>query len=87
MLWTSVSVAILILSTWTALLVAVNQVVGAARVSDVVFASVVAFLIVVNIYFSIRISELTEQNRKIAQEVAVMKMMNSEKVRSPGDQG
>ena len=87
LLWTSVSVAILILSTWTALLVAVNQVVGADKVSDVVFASFVGFLILVNIYFSIRISELTEQNKKIAQEIAVIKTTNAEKVRSPQDRG
>ena len=63
----------------TALLVAINQVVGAAKVSDVVLASFVALLIVVSIYYSIKISELAEQNRKIAQEIAVMKTVYSER--------
>jgi len=79
LLWIAVSATIVVLSTWTALLVAINQVVGAAKVSDVVFASFVALLIVVSIYYSIKISELAEQNRKIAQEIAVMKIVYSEK--------
>jgi hypothetical protein len=86
LLWISVSITIVVLSTWTALLVAINQVVGAAKTSDVVFASFVAFLIVVSIYYSIKISDLTEQNRKIAQEIAVIKTVNSEKARQPPDQ-
>ena len=85
LLWIFVSAAIVVLSTWTAVLVAVNQVVGAAKTSDVVFASFVAFLIVVSIYYSIKISELTEQNRKIAQEVALMRTVNSEEARSHPD--
>ena len=78
LLWTSVSIAIILLSTWTALLIAINQVVGAAKVSDVVLSAFIAFLIVVSIYYSIRISDLTEQNRRIAQEIAVMKVKTDE---------
>lgn len=87
LLWISVSISIVLLSTWTALLVTINQVVGAAKTSDVVFASFVALLIIVSIYYSIKISELTEQNRKMAQEIALIKTMNAEKARSPPDQG
>lgn len=86
LLWISVSITIVVLSTWTALLVAINQVVGAAKTSDVVFASFVALLIMVSIYYSIKISELTEQNRKIAQEIAVIKTLNSENARQTSDQ-
>ncbi len=78
LLWISVSIAIILLSTWTALLVTINQVVGAAKVSDVVFASFVALLIVVSIYYSIKISDLTRQNLKIAQEIAKMRAMKSD---------
>jgi len=86
LIWISVSITIVLLSTWTALLVAINQVVGAAKTSDVVFASFVALLIIVSIYYSIKISELTEQNRKIAQEIAVIKTINSEKARRPPEE-
>lgn len=79
LLWVAVSTAIILLSTWTALLVAINQIVGAARVSDVVLASFVTFLIVISVYYSVKISELSEQNRRIAQQLAVMSALNPEK--------
>ncbi len=72
LLWISVAVAIILLSTWTDLLVAINQIVAAAKVSDVVLAAFVTFLIMISIYYSVKISELAEQNRKIAQQLAVM---------------
>src|SRR5438874_10248361 len=82
LLWISVSIIIVLLSTWTGLLLAINEVVGATKVSDVVLASFVALLILVCIYYSVKISDLTEQNRKIAQEIAVMKTADSERVKT-----
>jgi hypothetical protein len=72
-LWLSVSAVVILLSVWTDLLLAVNWFVGAEKVSDVVLAAFVAFLLMVCIYFSVRLSELTEQNKRIAQEIALMK--------------
>ena len=74
LLWISVSVVIVLLSTWTHLLLAINWLVGAERVTDVVLAAFVAFLLVICIYYSVKISELTEQNKRIAQEIAIMKV-------------
>ncbi len=87
LLWISVSIAIVVLSTWTGLLIAIDQAVGAAKASDVVFAAFVAFLIVVSIYYSVKISELSEQNRKIAQEFALLKTTSQERLRPPPDNG
>lgn len=84
-LWVAVSIAIILLSTWTSLLIAINQIVGAARVSDVVLASFVTFLIVVSIYYSVKISELSENNRKIAQQLAVMSALNLKKTDAEND--
>jgi len=66
-----------VVSTWTDLLFAINLVVGAEKASDVVLASFVTFLLVVCIYYSIRLSDLAEQNKKIAQEMAVIKISAS----------
>jgi len=76
LLWISVSVAIVLLSTWTDLLLAINWFVGAERVTDVVLAAFVAFLLMICIYYSVKISELTEQNKRIAQEIAILKASN-----------
>jgi len=73
LLWIAVSIAIVLLSTWTGLLVAINQIVGAANVSNVVLAAFVAFLIIVSIYYSVKLSTLEKQNKRMAQEIAVTK--------------
>jgi len=53
---------------------AINWVVGAEKASDVVLAAFVVFLLLICIYYSIKISELAEQNEKLAQELALMKV-------------
>jgi len=73
LLWLGVSAVIVVLSTWTDLLLAVNWIVGAEKASDVVLAAFVAFLLLICIYYSVKLSELREQNKKIAQELALLK--------------
>ncbi len=79
LLWIGVSVAIILLSTWIGLLIAINQVVGAANVSNVVLAAFVAFLIVVSVYYSVKISSLEKQNKRLAQEIAVQRAVSQTK--------
>jgi hypothetical protein len=74
LLWLSVSAGIVLLSSWTDLLLAINWVVGAEKASDVVLAAFVVFLLLICIYYSVKISELAEQNEKSAQELALMKV-------------
>ena len=72
-LWLGVSVAVVLVATWSDLLLALKLAVGADNPTDVVFSAFLLFLLVVSIYYSMKISELTEQNRKLAQEVALLK--------------
>jgi len=72
-LWLGVSVAVVLVATWTDLLLALKLAVGADNPTDVLFAAFLAFLLIVSIYYSMKISELTEQNRKLAQEVALLR--------------
>jgi hypothetical protein len=74
-LWLLVAIIIVLLSTWTDLLLAVNWFVGAEKVSDVVLAAFIAFLIIISIYFSVRLSHLAEQNKKLAQEIAISRAL------------
>jgi len=84
LLWLFVSISMVLLSNWTGLLIAINSIVSAQNVSDVVLSAFVTLLIIVSIYYSVKISELTEQNRRIAQELALSKaLQNSE----PNDSG
>jgi len=77
LLWVSVSVAIILLSTWPDLLLAINWLVGAERTTDVVLAAFIAFLLLICIYYSTKISELTEQNKRLAQELALVKVTSN----------
>ena len=79
LLWLFVSISMVLLSTWTGLLIAINSIVKAQSASDVVLSAFVTLLIIVSIYYSVKISELTEQNRRIAQELALSRALeNSE---------
>ena len=75
LLWLFVSISMVLLSTWTGLLIAINSIVEAQRVPDVVLSGFVTLLIIVSIYYSVKISELTDQNKKIAQELAILKVL------------
>ncbi len=74
-LWLGVSVVIVALSSWTALLLTINSIIGTNSASNVVLAAFVALLIVVSIFYSVKISELTEKSRRLAQEIALMRVV------------
>lgn len=72
-LWLFVAASIFVMSTATDLLLFINSFVGATSIPDLVLAAFVAFLIMMGIYYSVKISELTEQNKRLAQEIALLK--------------
>jgi len=73
-LWLAVAVIIIALSTWTDLLVFINNTIGTSSASSVVLAAFVALLIITSIFYSVKISELTEKSRRLAQELAVYRL-------------
>lgn len=77
-LWILISTAIILLSAWTDLLLVINWIVGASRISELVLAGFVAFLLIISIYYSASLSELAEQNKKLAQEIAILKALIDE---------
>ena len=72
-LWLFVSLSIVLISTWTDLLTFIRAMVGAREPTDLVLAIFIAFLLITCIYYSVKISELTEQNRKMSQELAIVR--------------
>jgi hypothetical protein len=70
--WILISSTIVIISTFQDLLVWANSILQAGSTTWVVLASFVFLLIVTSIYYSMKISELTEQNKKIAQALALL---------------
>jgi len=76
--WLFISVIIIALSTFQELLITINVIVQADNPTSIVLASFIFLLILVSIYYSIKISELIEQNKKLAQELAILQI-NKEK--------
>ena len=61
-IWLFISLSIVVLSTWTDLLLAISAVTGVENVTDLVMAAFVAFLILISIFYSVKISELVMKN-------------------------
>lgn len=72
-LWLAVGFVILVVGVWFDLLLAVTRLIGLeAPVSGLFFFGIM-FLMVNAIYFSIRISAMTEQVKDLAQENAILR--------------
>jgi ABC-type uncharacterized transport system YnjBCD permease subunit len=76
--WLLISFIIAIISTFQDILVWANLVLQASSGTYVVLASFIFLLIMVSIYYSVKISELTEQNKKLAQAMGLIEAYISE---------
>ena len=71
-LWIIVGVAIMVLSVWFGLLKWLTDLIGAVSPVSTFFVFGILFLVVTNIYFSIKISTLTTQVKNLAQRLAIL---------------
>ena len=72
-LWLAIGALTLVLATWYGLLKAVTKFIGAGFTTSTLFFFAIVFLMLMNLHFSIKISELTEKVKNIAQEIALMR--------------
>jgi len=79
-LWLSGSLVILVLSVKQEWLNRISQAVGIAYPPSFLFLVGIFFILLILIHFSIAISKLHQANKKMAQEIALMKS-----TRPPGD--
>lgn len=73
LLWLATSLLIIILASSRALLEGIATAVGIYYPPSLLFLLAVIFLVIVNISFSITLSRLSDNNRQLAQEVALLK--------------
>lgn len=73
LLWLFSSVTLLLLSIWRNLLDRVAQVAGIAYPPSLLFLAAFLFLLLIVLHFSVVISKLSEKNKKLAQEIALLK--------------
>ena len=71
-LWIITAVAIMVLATWFDLLEWLTRLIGAVVPASTLFMFGIFFLLIINIYFSMKISTLTTQVKNLAQKLAIM---------------
>ena len=71
-LWLLTGASLLILSVWYELLVAITHVIGAVLPTSTLFFFGLLFLLLINLHYSIKISQLTTQVKNLAQQIALL---------------
>lgn len=71
-LWIITAVTVLVLSVWFGFLEWMTQLIGAVVPVSTLFMFGIFFLLIINIYFSIKISTLTTQSKNQAQRLAIL---------------
>ena len=73
-LWLLIAGALLVISAWDAPLLAITRLLGGVLPVNILFFAGLVFLVVVSLFYSIRISELNNQVKELAQELALLKL-------------
>lgn len=72
LVWLITGLLMLIMASWIDLLVIITDIVGSATVTSTLFFLGLLFLVIICLHFSIRISNLTNQVRKLSQCLAIL---------------
>lgn len=73
LLWLGTALVMLLVSAWRDLLHGLSDAVGIAYPPNLLFLLAAFFLLLMLLYFSTVITRLTQENKEIAQEVALLK--------------
>lgn len=73
-LWLLTGVVILMLTFWYDLLKWMTQLIGAVIPSSTIFFFAVLFLFLISLHFSVVISKLTDRNKELAQQYALLEL-------------
>jgi uncharacterized membrane protein len=84
-LWLLIAGALLGISVWQAPLNALTRALGGVLPVNILFFTGLVFLVVVSLFYSIRISELNNQVKELAQELALLKLSVEKSGRIEGE--
>ena len=70
-LWVLIGIIILVLSFWEQSLQAVTRFLGIELPINTVFFFGLMFVVFINLHFSVKISQLTDQVKRLTQELAI----------------
>lgn len=71
-LWIATAVGMLFLSAWYGLIERVTHLIGAVTVTTTLFLFGLLFLLLISVHYSMVISRLTQQVRRLTQELAIL---------------
>jgi hypothetical protein len=72
LLWLLAGMIVLILGLWKGLLTSISSAVGIKSPPNLLFVVVFAFVLIMLVQFSITVSRLSDQNKQLAQRVALL---------------
>ena len=81
LLWIVAAVGAVVLAFWTGLLTWVTRTIGALYETSTIFFFGLVFVMTVLIYYAVKISHLTQEVRRLAQETAILRL----RLESSGD--
>jgi hypothetical protein len=73
-LWILTGIAIVVLSLWYGLLQKITSLIGAGLPTSTLFFFALIFLILVSLQFSVKISDLSNQVKEMAQKMALLEV-------------
>jgi hypothetical protein len=85
-LWLVSAAILLVLSSWRGLLHKLSRFVGVEYPPALLFLLAFLFLLVIVLHYSVVISKLSEKNKRLAQEIALLKTMLEEWKGKKGNQ-
>lgn len=71
-LWLVTGVLMVVLASWYGLIEAITRLIGAVTPTTTLFVFALLFLLVVSVHFSVVISRLSQQVRRLVQELAIL---------------
>jgi hypothetical protein len=86
-LWSLTAAILLILVFWYDSLVFITKLIGAVLPTTTLFIFGLMFLLFVNLHFSVKLSELSEQVKNLAHEIAILTMQKGSQQDNVRDRG
>ena len=74
-LWLIIAGILLTITTWETPLIALTIMLGGALPVNILFFAGLVFLVVVSLFYSMRISELNDQVKELAQELSLLRQV------------
>jgi hypothetical protein len=79
-LWLIIGLGIVVLVLWQGLLEWLTHLIGAVAQTTTIFMFGLVILVLINLHFSVKITKLSRQVKGLAQQIAILKISEIEKL-------